>query len=106
MIFVHSTVTSGSYFVDGEALAQGVGHIVARSDALCPPRGDPSFPRTSRRRNVSKSGAFGCAKFNTHGWMRETTPGANAPPLLIQEGRFNDSPPQMRRGGALSDGVV
>ena len=33
-------------------------------------------------------------------------PGANAPPLLIQEGSFNGSPPQMRRGGALGDGVV
>jgi hypothetical protein len=36
----------------------------------------------------------------------ETTPAANAPPLLIQEGSFKDSPPQMRRGGALGDGVV
>ena len=36
----------------------------------------------------------------------ETTPGANAPPLLIQEGRINGSPPQMRRGGAPGDGVV
>jgi hypothetical protein len=36
----------------------------------------------------------------------ETTPDANAPPLLIQEGSCYGSPPQMRRGGAPSDGVV
>jgi hypothetical protein len=35
-----------------------------------------------------------------------TTPGASAPPLLIQEGSLNGSPPQMRRGGALGAGVV
>jgi len=34
-------------------------------------------------------------------------PGAIAPPLLIQEGSSGKgSPPQMRRGGALGDGVV
>jgi len=33
-------------------------------------------------------------------------PGATAPPLLIQEGSFNGSPPQMRRGDALAAGVV
>ncbi len=36
----------------------------------------------------------------------ETTPDASAPPLLIQGGSFNGSPPQMRRGGAPGDGVV
>ena len=36
----------------------------------------------------------------------ETTPGASAPPLLIQGGVPNGSPPQMRRGGAPGDGVV
>jgi hypothetical protein len=35
-----------------------------------------------------------------------TTPALGAPPLLNQEGSFKNSPPQMRRGGALSAGVV
>src|SRR5271157_678232 len=36
-----------------------------------------------------------------------TTPSLSAPPLLNQEGRcLKCSPPHLRRGGALSDGVV
>ncbi len=36
-----------------------------------------------------------------------TTPGASAPPFLNQEGSFNGSPPQMRRGVRQpTDGVV
>jgi hypothetical protein len=36
-----------------------------------------------------------------------TTPSLGAPPLLNQEGCWRgNSPPQMRRGGAPSDGVV
>jgi hypothetical protein len=46
------------------------------------------------------------APIQATGLLRVTTPGAIAPTLLNQEGSFGGSPPQMRRGGALSDGVV
>jgi len=46
---------------------------------------------------------FGCSRTRAP----ETTPGASAPPLLIQEGSSNGSPPQMRRGVRQpTDGVV
>jgi hypothetical protein len=38
--------------------------------------------------------------------LQITTPALGAPPLLNQEGSFKNSPPQMRRGGAPSAGVV
>jgi len=56
-------------------------------------------------------GFRGCGKTPHRGQpprrLTPTTPAPKAPPLLNQEGSWpKNSPPQMRRGGAPSAGVV
>ena len=87
------------------------GHTSAVTLASCR---HPSMPPVGRRhKSLAPKGRSNETQANdrvsfchalTH--APETTPGANAPPLLIQEGSIYGSPPQMRRGGAPGDGVV
>jgi hypothetical protein len=48
----------------------------------------------------------GLKRLRKNAALQITTPALSAPPLLNQEGSFKNSPPQMRRGGAPSAGVV
>jgi hypothetical protein len=51
-------------------------------------------------------GRAGLSRLGKNAPPQITTPALGAPPLLNQEGSFKNSPPQMRRGGAPSAGVV
>ena len=60
-----------------------------------------------RNRFLSPQGAGSFYIYPADGSCTGNHPGATAPPLLIQEGSSGKgSPPQMRRGGAIGDGVV
>src|ERR1039458_3641330 len=61
------------------------------------------FSPAPRRYNPGDDETASCEK----SLAAATTPSLGAPPLLNQEGSwYGGSPPQMRRGGAPSDGVV
>jgi hypothetical protein len=58
------------------------------------------------RGRAERTGRAGLYRLRKSADLQITTPALGAPPLLNQEGSFKNSPPQMRRGGAPSAGVV
>jgi hypothetical protein len=77
---------------------------------MCGKRRSPPYcsPKLDFSPRIWKGGALQAAEKRTTAYNKGiTTAALGAPPLLIQEGSWpKNSPPQMRRGGAPSAGVV